>query len=187
MSWLFSDGRKRQLLEAYARAKVFNAGDLVLDLGCGNGAMGKTVAETFQCKVEGADVVNLLIENLPFHILPKSWEKWPAQSFDIVMINDALHHMKPEIQISTLRAALRIGKKVLIFDTHPTLPAKILDVLMGYIVYGGREAVPLTHKDPQAWTRLLEALGCRTTLYDLTRPSFFYPLRHFVLVAEYLR
>ena len=183
--WFYSNWRKRQLLEGYARTEVFKAGDLVLDLGCGNGAMGRAVAETFQCKVEGADVVNLLIEDLPFHILPKSWEKWSAQSFDVVMINDALHHMEPDIQTSTLRGALGIGRKVLIFDTRPTLIAKILDVLMGYIMYGGKETIPLTHRDSGAWIRLLEESGCRTTLYDLARPSLLYPLYHFMIVAEY--
>ncbi len=176
--------RKRQLLEAY-RGEI-PAGCRVLDVGCGSGAIGKAVVDTFQAKVEGADIVNLLVHDLPFHILPDSWKKWPEQAFDVIMINDALHHMEPETQLFTLRQALRVGRKVLIFETHPTVLAKVADVVMGYFIYGGREAVPLTHRDPEIWCRILEELGCRVNRRDVLKPSFFYPLRHFAITAERL-
>src|SRR3989338_10144616 len=105
---LFSSWRKRLLMEAYTMRGVFRPGDSVLDIGCGNGAMGKAVADTFRVKVEGADVINMLTEDLPFHALPQSWEKWPGQYFDAAMLNDALHHMTPDTQRVTLSQALRV-------------------------------------------------------------------------------
>ncbi len=183
MNILVSSWRRRQLLEAYTLGGVFSPGVLVLDIGCGNGEMGRAVAQAFGVRVEGADIVNLLEEDLSFHALPESWEKWPVQYFDVTMLNDALHHMSPDTQISTLGHALRVGKKVLIFETRPTMLAKFLDVVMGRFVYGGRETITLTHREPEAWTQILKELGWRTRLYDLPRP-FFYPLRHFVLVVE---
>lgn len=174
--------RLRQVLGVY-RGEI-PVGCRILDVGCGSGTLAKAVAEAFGATVEGADIVNLLVHDLPFHLLPASWERWPEKSFDVVMINDALHHMEPKTQLSTLGQALRVGKKVLIFETYPTLLAKIFDVIMGYIIYGGREAVPLTHKNPETWCRTLEGLGCRANLLDLPKPFFLYPLRHFAIAAE---
>ena len=185
MIGLFSYWRKQQLLEAYTRGRIFSPGDSVLDIGCGNGAMGKAIADTFRVKVEGADVINMLTEDLPFHALPQSWEKWQGRYFDEAMLNDALHHMTPDTQRATLGQALRVGRKVLIFETRPTLLAKFLDVVMAYIVYRGRETVTLTHRAPEEWSEILKELGCRVNIYDLTRPFFFYPLRHFILIVEH--
>ncbi|MDO8594557.1 MAG: class I SAM-dependent methyltransferase [bacterium] len=173
--------REKQLLDGY-RGEI-NSGSRVLDVGCGNGTIGKAVADAFHANVEGADVVNMLSFPLSFHALPDAWNTLRDKSFDFVMLNDALHHMEPEIQISTLRHALRVGKKVLIFDTHPTLLAKALDRMMGYLVYKGREAVPLTHKTPEAWCQCLKEMGYTPTFRVIPKPFFFYPLHHFVIVV----
>lgn len=177
-----SPWRARQLLDGY-RGEI-PSGSRVLDVGCGSGMIGTAVAEAFQARVEGADIENLLVRDLPFHKLPESWAKWPDGSFDVVMVNDALHHMAPEVQSSTLRHALRVGRKVLIFETRPTLAAKAADLIMAYLIYGGREAVPLTHRDPEDWGRLLKELGCQAKVRDLPKPVFFYPLHHFAIIAQ---
>lgn len=142
------------------------------------------MAESFRAAVEGADIVNLLTCDMPFHELPEAWGQWAAHPFDVVMINDALHHMSPAEQLSTLRHALAVGKKLLIFDTRPTLFAKIADVVMAYLVYRGREATPLTHRGPHAWKQILAGLGFRATVLGVNKFPFFYPLRHFVIIAE---
>lgn len=177
--------RREQLLRAYLGE--IPRGSRILDVGSGSGAIGKAVADTFQAIVEGADIENFLAYDLPFHFLPQDWQKWPGGSFDTVMINDALHHMKPDIQVSTLREALRVGKKVMIFETAPTLLAKILDVVMGNFIFRGREAIPLTHKDIKAWNDILESLGGEVSARDLPKPFFLYPLRHFVIISRLKR
>jgi 2-polyprenyl-3-methyl-5-hydroxy-6-metoxy-1,4-benzoquinol methylase len=173
--------RVKQLLDGY-RSEM-PAGSRVLDIGCGNGTMAETVAKEFGVKMEGADITNMLTADIPFHQLPESWSAWQGGSFDIIMINDALHHMPPEIQIATLRDSLRVGKKVLIFDTCPTLVAKIADLIMGGAVYRGKEEIPLTHKNPTEWRQILEKLGAQVKEIPVSKPFLFYPLKHFVLVT----
>ena len=174
--------RTKQLLAGY-RGEIL-PGSLVLDVGCGSGTMAKAVEETCGAKIEGADITNLLVQDFPFHKLPEAWETWPDRSFDIVMINDALHHMTAVIQLDTLRESLRVGKKVLIFETYPTLVAKALDLIMAYIIYHGHEVVTLTHKSPEAWCEILAGLGCRVETRSISKPSVLYPLRHFAIVAQ---
>jgi len=173
--------REKQLLDGYSGE--IHPDSRVLDVGCGNGTIGKSVADAFQAHVEGADVVNMLSFPLSFHALPEAWNTFPEKSFDVVMLNDALHHMRPDIQISTLRHALRVGKKILIFDTYPTLLAKVLDLIMGSAIYKGREAIPLTHKTPEAWCECIKKLGYTPTYRAVSKPFFFYPLHHFVIVV----
>lgn len=174
--------RARQLLASYSGEIL--PGFRVLDVGCGNGAIGRAIAESFRATVEGADVVSLLTHDMPFHKLPEAWEQWTTRPFDVVMINDALHHMSPAEQLSTLRHASAVGRKLLIFDTCPTMLAKIADVVMARIVYRGREAVPLTHREPYVWMQILAELGFRAAMLGVDKFPFFYPLRHFAIVAE---
>jgi len=174
--------RERQLIDSFSGEVP--KGSRVLDIGCGNGTMGYAVEKAYGAKVDGADITNMIVGTMPFHKLPESWATWPDKSFDIVMINDALHHMTPEIQMATLRDSLRVGKKIIIFDTRPTLLAKTADVVLGFLVYWGKEVVPLTHRDSEEWKQLLHGLGAKTHEHPVAKPFFFYPLKHFVIVAN---
>src|SRR6187431_2474793 len=65
----------------------------VLDVGCGNGVIGHHLQKKTEIKILGCDIENYLVRDIPF-ILMKSTTKLPfkKQSFDVVMLNDMLHH-----------------------------------------------------------------------------------------------
>ena len=178
---LASSTRTRLLLDGYRHDLA--RGARILDLGCGNGAIGKAVADMFEASVVGVDVENFLLQDLAFQLVADQKLPFEAESFDIVMVNDMLHHTESDRQADSIREAIRVGRKVLIFETEPTLVAKGLDVVMNWVVYRGREATPLSHRTPREWATLIEGLGARCTVRQLTVP-LYYPLRHFTLVVE---
>lgn len=181
--FLASSTRTRILLDGYSHDIARGAN--ILDLGCGNGAIGKAVADVFEAaSMVGADVQNFLQhDDISFHLLTDQTLPFDNDAFDIVMLNDVLHHTLPDRQTDSLREAIRVGRKVLIFETEPTLLAKGLDVVMNWVVYWGREATPLSHRTPEAWAALIGGLGAKCRVKQLSVP-LYYPLRHFTVVVE---
>lgn len=156
----------------------------ILDLGCGNGEISRAVQERFGAEMTCADVENMLEHPYPFHHVDRLAE-FPPGHFDVVMINDVLHHIPRKDQLDALRSAGRVARKLLIFDTAPTVTAKVLDVVMNYVVYRGREATPLTHRSSGEWAWALTTIGYKPqVVQELTAPLFYYPLRHFLIVAD---
>jgi hypothetical protein len=76
-----------------------------------------------------------------------------------------------------------VSRKVLIFEQHPTLTAKVLDVIMAYVVYAGHEPLPLSHRGPEDWTRLVTGLDATYRVRHVASPTL-YPLRHFGIALE---
>lgn len=181
LGFLASSTRTRLLLDGYTNA--ITRGARILDLGCGNGAIAKTVANAFEASVVGVDVENFLEYDFPFRLIADHKLPFDDESFDVVMINDMLHHTASDRQEDSIREAIRVGRKVLIFETEPTMLAKCLDVVMNWVVYGGREATPLSHRTPREWGILIEGLGATCLVRRLNVP-LYYPLRHFTLVIE---
>jgi SAM-dependent methyltransferase len=176
--------RVRLLLAAHEGA--IPRGSRVLDIGCGNGLISRAIADRFGADVHGADIENLLTHDLPFHPISDGRIAVPDRSFDLALYTDVLHHIEKPRQPSAIREALRIAPTLLVFEQHPTITAKVLDVVMAYIVYAGREPLPLSHRTPSDWQRLIAdvpAVVGRVT--HVTSPAL-YPLRHFGLRVERL-
>jgi len=182
MKWLASSTRVRLLLEAHAGEIA--RGSKVLDIGCGNGLISRTVAETYGCDIHGADIENLLKLDVPFHPIANGRIDVPDQSFDVALYTDSLHHIEKPHQAAAIREGLRVSRKLLIFEQHPTITAKVLDVIMAYVVYAGHEPLPLSHRGPEDWTRLITGeVKAKCRVKHVTSP-FIYPLRHFSIVLE---
>jgi 2-polyprenyl-3-methyl-5-hydroxy-6-metoxy-1,4-benzoquinol methylase len=177
-----SSTRVRLLLEAYAGE--IPARSKVLDLGCGNGRISRAVATAYGCDDHGADIENLLEHDLQFHPIVAGVVAVEDQAFDVAMLNDVLHHVTRDRQPDVIRDALRVSRKVLVFEQYPTVLAKVLDVVMAYVVYGGREPLPLSHRGPQDWSSLITREVTRACRVKPVQCPALYPLRHFALVLQ---
>lgn len=101
-------------------------------------------------------------------------------SFDYAMFNDVLHHMPYDQQIEIVKDALRVSKKVLIFELHPTLLARIID-------WGANKIhhllmpIPFSFRTSEGWQKLFKenGLSCRITAVE--RPAL-YPITNFVIL-----
>jgi SAM-dependent methyltransferase len=177
-----SSTRVRLLLGAYA--SELRPGNKVIDVGFGNGRISRAVSEHFGVDVHGADIENLLTEDIPFYRIVDGVLPVASREYDVAMLNDILHHVAPARQIDVVREALRVAGKVLIFDQAPTLLAKALDVIMAYVVYGGREPLPLSHRHAWDWAALIaRETGLTPRVKPVPRPGL-YPLRHFAVVLK---
>ena len=167
--------RGKILLDAFGN--WINQSDKVLDIGCGNGIIAKIIKEKYQCYIEGTDILNFMIYKIPFKqmenetILP-----YPDKSFDVAMLNDILHHTRKQKEV--LEESLRVAKRVIIFETKPTIIAKILDHVLNW-GHSTKMPIPLTHKTHQKWAELFNELAYKYE-YREAKSRIFYPLSHFV-------
>jgi len=177
-----SSTRVKLLLRAYEGEIA--AGSRVLDIGCGNGLISRAVATTFGCEVHGADIENLLEHDMPFYRIADGRVGAADQSFDVAMFNDVLHHIEKPHQAGAIREALRIARRLLIFEQHPTITAKVLDVVMAYVVYAGKEPLPLSHRGPDDWRTLITSQITPTCRVKPVAEPMLYPLRHYAIIVE---
>lgn len=151
--------------------------DNVLDLGCGTGIVSSYLEKNLGVKITGCDIKNYLIHPIPFKLMKKN-NKLPFrnQTYDVVMLNDVLHHLGERNQFEILREALRVGKKVLIFEARPTLSGKLFDILLNILHYGDLNT-PLTFKHEAGWIKIFKKLEAN---YEIIRVKslFFYPFSH---------
>lgn len=154
----------------------------VLDIGCGNGIVANSLIQKYNIKVTGCDVENYLAYKFPFvkikgYKLP-FFDKW----FDVVLLNDVLHHLKKEEQIKIIKEALRVSSTILIFEAKPTFYGNLADILLNKIHYGQLDT-PLSFRNVNEWKELFKNLKLKCEVKELTR-SFWYPFSHIIFYLE---
>jgi|SRR3989344_3222248 len=154
-----------------------------LDVGCGDGIISENLLRHFKIRITGCDVLSYLIKKIPFVYMPKK-DKLPfsANEFDCILFNDVLHHMEKSDQIRILKEALRITKKVLIFEDRPTLMGKISDILAN-LIHNHNMNVPLTFRDVPEWENIFRSLRIEYVTAILPRP-FLYPVSHIAFILK---
>jgi len=90
----------------------------VLDLGCGTGIIGSTLARTLKTSIVGVDVRDAREVDIPFALCDGKHLPFPNRMFDIVLISYVLHHVD-EVEI-LLKEAYRVCRgKVIIYEDTP--------------------------------------------------------------------
>lgn len=151
--------RARRILAAYR--DVLKPGMRVLDVGCGNGVVGKIITKELGVAVTGTDILPYVKTGIPFvpmpaeHVIP-----FPDGSFNVAMFNDMLHHMPYENQIRLIREGLRVAGAVLVFEVKPTRYAKFTD-WMANKIHEPLMRISLTHRTRTEWEALLRQEGWR--------------------------
>lgn len=176
---LTSSFRTKLMIIAYA--KWTNKGETALDIGCGTGVAGKYLMDQLSLKVTGCDVKNYLVCKIPF--LKIEGGKLPVKnkSYDVAFLNDVLHHINRETQISILKEALRVAKKVLIFEAEPTFTGKLTDIILNKYHYGDLNT-PLTFRSLNDWKNIFKKLSLKSMSIKLNRP-LLYPFSHIAFMV----
>lgn len=166
----FVQGRQREVLSCLIRDAILaGAGGssvhTVLDVGCGDGVLGKMVSEKIGggCKVQGVDVAvrkNPAITVDKFDGLHLPFED---SSVDVVVISDVLHHVPSEKgQFTLFSECCRVAKIGVVVKDHVEkwLPDRMILVamdLVGNFFHGVPS--PGNYITPQGWDRLYAESG----------------------------
>ncbi|HEX6977546.1 MAG TPA: class I SAM-dependent methyltransferase [Patescibacteria group bacterium] len=174
-----SKHRGKLIIKAYKNSLKKN--HKVIDIGCGNGVITTQLKDFFKFKVIGCDIINYLLTDIPFRKMTKDSQiPFRNKSFDISMFNDVLHHMPKEVQIKMLKEALRVSKKVLIFEVQPTISGTIFDFILNKI-HNFNMYIPFTFRKTEDWAKVFENLNCNYKVITVDRPTF-YPFSHVAFV-----
>ena len=128
----FSDSGYNKLLDLFNTAVSPQAGESILDLGCGSGAFTVRLKEIYpQQKIMGIDISTACIEKaakdypgISFRVGDVENTGLPSASLDIICYSGVLHHF-PTIE-KVAREAFRIlkpGGRFFSFDPHHYNPA----------------------------------------------------------------
>lgn len=149
----------------------------VLDVGCGNGIVTKTLSQSLNIKAYGCDILNYLKINLEFKTM-KNFSKLPYKnsSFDYVMFNDVLHHTELDNQIVLIKEALRVSRTVLLFEVYPTISGRTADYILNKI-HNPKMNIPFTFRTTKNWQQLFRENKIKFEFQKAPKPRF-YPFTH---------
>jgi len=146
--------------------------DRVLDIGCGNAVVTEELRKHFCCNFVGTDVLSYCQRNIPFKLMGNP-DKLPFcdQEFEIAMFNDTLHHCYNVEAI--LNEALRVARKILVFEVEPTLIVKITDMLANQI-HNQKMNKAVNLNTSGYWRAYFKDLGFDFEFRKVKKPSPFW-------------
>lgn len=168
---LTSGLRSKLIISVYK--KWIKKGDSVLDIGCGTGIVSEALKIKFSLKITGCDIDNNSLVQIPFRKIASDTLPFKTKSFDLTLLNDILHHMPKEKQAHMILEAIRISKKVLIFEFEPTLIGMFADILINKLHYKNLGNY-LSLREIPDWKNLFTKIGLK---YETIKPKkpFWYP------------
>ena len=176
----FTSGfRTKLIISVYER--WIKEGENIIDIGCGTGVVTKLLKDYFNSEITGCDVKNYLIYKIPFMQIVNYKIPVKSQSFDVALLNDVLHHVDKDDQEKVLLEAIRVGKKVFIFEFEPTLVGKLADIILNKFHYGDLHA-PLSVRTTHDWQTLFKKLGLKSKVVKLKKP-IWYPFSHIAFLV----
>lgn len=156
----------------------------ILDIGCGTGLVSDYFKNIFRCKVTVCDIKNYLVVDMPIKIMPNDHTlPFADKQFDIAMLNDVLHHMNYDTQILILKEAIRVAKKVIVFEAKPTLSAFVFDYMLNRLHYSSLN-IPLSFRGKAEWEMIFRKQGWKSK-FKKSPTSFFYPFSHIAFLITY--
>lgn len=110
--------RLRALLDAIL--PHLRPNDRVLDVGCGNGTLGRALMDDPRCPngvvVEGLERVARGNEPITVHAYPGGRMPFPDGTYDAIIVADVLHHEPDEMAL--LNECVRVTRRLLIIKDH---------------------------------------------------------------------
>lgn len=171
--------RSKYLINSCKQFGIINKSDKILDVGCGNGIMGSEFQKAFECNVTGTDIMFYLDkDSIIDYVGMPSTTRLPflPKSFDLVIINEVLHHTDNDTQLALINEAKRVGNRLLIFEENPSFMAKLVDIVVNNI-HNKAMSRPLNFQTKEQWQQILSVYFDRVQCFDV-QTSFYYPLKH---------
>lgn len=171
--------RSKYLINSCKQLGIVNKSDKVLDVGCGNGIMGSEFKKAFKCDVTGTDIMYYMDKDSIIDyvgmtrpdVLP-----FTSKLFDLVIINEVLHHTDIDTQLALINEAKRVGHRLLIFEEDPSFMAKFIDIVINNI-HNKAMSRPLNFQTKERWLQILSVYFNNVKCFDIPT-SFYYPLEH---------
>ncbi|AKM83704.1 hypothetical protein A2422_02400 [Candidatus Woesebacteria bacterium RIFOXYC1_FULL_31_51] len=151
--------------------------DNVLDIGCGNGVVSLLLKKLLKINITGCDREKYLIRNITYKCMVNdSTLPFNNEVFNVSMFNDVLHHTSYKNQIGLILEALRVSKRVTIFELKPTIICKFLDFTLNKI-HNPRMDIPFTYRSEIKWENLFKNNNISYKKKTVKSP-IFYPFSH---------
>jgi SAM-dependent methyltransferase len=104
--------------QAEALAAHLDAGDSVLDVGCGTGLLSAYLQQMYGVDPAGVDVKDFRQAQIPFQQFDGTSIPFPDNAFDHVVLSEVLHHSHdPMALVKECRRVARRG--ILVFEDMP--------------------------------------------------------------------
>jgi SAM-dependent methyltransferase len=169
---------------AHQIARFLVGGHTLLDVGCGSGYVGSTIATVAHVAVTGLDVADYRVEGSALdHHVTYDGHTFPfrAHSYDHVLLSLILHHASDPKRI--LAESKRVVRKnVIIVEECPTNTLFhfwmiIYDLAVNFIIYRTCIGIPKFRSQVE-WKQLIAGLHpSSVTIHSLPRSNVFGPMR----------
>jgi ubiquinone/menaquinone biosynthesis C-methylase UbiE len=163
-------------------------GDRVLDFGCGNLLIGRTLQNNIDVQVIGVDVIDVNNTDLPLTVYNGDVIPFDNNSFDVTYAAFMLHHTT-NIYTLISECARVTKRRILILEDiyinkFELLVMKFLDHVN--LFTSTDMNIPMNFKKESEWLSLLERPGWKLVKSKKIRPVALRPTRHRLFVIDFL-
>ena len=182
MDKYFSNSRPEML------SFILKAPTNVLDIGCGNGAFGRSLKQMFDCTVTGIEPiesVGLFAKSQLDHVYIGTFEKvlhsLAPYSFDLIILNDSLEHMtQPEFVLQKIKYLLGDQGALVLSVPNVRYVENVFNLIIKkdwqYTEYGVLDKTHLRFFTQKSLIRLLRSNGfhiCKIHGINATKSRIF--------------
>ena len=150
---------KKRAIRSFNKIYPFIKGDIVLDLGAGDGLLGETISKKMSKKVILYDIIDYNYSSLPLNLYPENGKlDLPDHSVDTTILYTVLHHASNPIHV--LDEAIRVTKSRIIIvegfvDTkYHYIFNSFFDWFLNRVVKDEDVPVPLNYLNTLGWISL---------------------------------
>lgn len=169
--WVF--GRRVRVLSELL-APLLPAGARVLDVGCGNGLVARSIMGLRpDTEIRGADVLVREGAHIPVEAYDGLSLRYDDDAFDALLLVDVLHHTtEPK---AVLREAARVAARSIVLKDH-LLEGFLAGPTLRFMDWVGnahhRVSLPYNYWRRELWQDTFDALGLRTERWSEDVPLY---------------
>jgi len=181
-------------LHDYRAARIANyllefiqPGDTVLDCGCGDMTVARSISERSSVDIVGIDIVSPNRTNTKMCICDGKSLCFSDDSFNVVILSFVLHHTQYKQKV--LKECLRVTKRRLIilediYRSQVELLALKISDWIGNRPFSSEMSIPFNFDSTHGWLALFREIGASTTSFESIRPLPWLPTRQRMFAIE---